>query len=88
MDSAARPLNTGQYDICVILGGMLGPIAVESEPGRSIVISRGRTVVDATGAETYSADSRILFDARDVQRVINALEWARDNAARAVGQGA
>lgn len=76
----ARPLQTGKYDICTINAGHSGYFGVESEPGRSIVLSRGEMTTMPDGTQQYSPRSRLMLDARDVGRLITALEWAASNA--------
>jgi hypothetical protein len=68
----------------VLDAGHLGPFAVESEPGRSIVLSHGRYSTRPTGERVFMARSRLMLDARDIPALVNALAEAAENANRGV----
>lgn len=80
----AQPLQTGRYDMRCIDAGHNGHFGVESEPGRSIVLSRGDYISLSDGSQQYMPKSRLMLDARDVPHLLNALSWAADNAAMPV----
>lgn len=70
----------GYADTCTIDAGHNGCFGIESEPGRSIILSRGAMIAMSDGSSQYRAASRLMLDARDVPELVAALEWAMRNA--------